>query len=440
MKKILMLLLCLTALYAWAANEITIVPDATVHNGGAAGDPAGFIDGSGKLDISGMTGASELLVFDVVISNLDFTLAGYEFKIDYPVNLTMLSTTAADWQNGTGAIYSAAGYTASGAVQWLPADGNGDRTAGTVDNINGIVRVGMLWTNAGDRPVGDGLGGDVMIGKISFLFDATNATCTSGEEQIEITVTSADPSIVPEADIFADDSANRVVVGSVPAVVMFGDPSANVRADGNNDGSRSPADLLIAANCSIFGNNPAHPNCSVSGGWDWSTDPKFIQTFDYNCDGVVSPADLLGNARLTIGVGNRTSFKTLDHYTVDAQNGALSIKYDQTRGLMSHVLFKYQGLQIAEPTISEKAIQEGWTLIYDLGPETLSYAIFNMSMVETAIPEVTIQYKGRTGGKIAVADTMTQAGNLEFLSIQPKIEDNSRLERPEKPIKQNRQD
>lgn len=422
MKKLILIMLAMASTVVWAANEITIVPNATVHNGAAAGDAAGFIDGAGKLDVSGMA-AGSYLVFDIIMTDLDFTLAGYEFKFDYPAYLTALSTTDTEWETGwtantpAAATYVANGLTATGAVQFLPAASDGTRTSSTVANFDGTFRVGMLWTNAADRP--GATAGASAIGQIAFLWDG-GATCTSTEEMIKITITASDPTLVPDADIFANDSANRVVVGSSAVTVKLGDPSAGLRADGNHDGARTPADLIIAANCSLFGKD----NAVCKSAHDWSTDATYDQVFDYNCSGSVTPADLLGNARLTLGIANRTSFKNVDYYNVTSKNSTITVSFEkQVHGIMSNVVFAYDGMKLSAPTISTQAQKEGWTLIFDLGPDTLNYAVFNPSMVKTTIPTVTINYESLENGKMAVLDTMTQAADLTFMSVQPVIED-----------------
>jgi len=421
MKKVLLIMLTLASTLVWAANEITIVPSAVVHNGAAAGDAAGFIDGNGKLDLTGMAPGS-YLVFDVIMTDLDFTLAGYEFKFDFPVNLTMLSTTEAEWETGwpagspVAATYVANGLTASGATQFLPANADGTLNAATVDNINGNFRVGMLWTDAADRP-GATAGGSA-IGQIAFLWDGS-ATCSSSEEKVEVTITSADPTLVPEADIFANDAATRVVVGSANVNVLFGNTTSWLRADGDHSDSRSPGDLLINASCSLFGST----NATCNAVHDWENDPQFAQVFDYNCDGNVTPADLLGNARLALGAGNRTSFKNIDYYNVTAEESALTVSFNKQTAAMSFVNFAYDGMKLSAPSISEEAQQQGWTLIFDLGTDTLRYAVFNATLTKSVIPTVTINYESKNAGRIAVLDTMTQSSDLSFLDIQPVIED-----------------
>jgi len=422
MKKLLFIMLTLAAITVWAQNEITLVPAADIHNGAVAGDPAGYIDMAGKLDVSGMPGPS-LLVFDVMINNLDFTLAGYEFKMEFPVNLTALSELPAEWEAGWAgapdtATYQAQGLTATPPVQFLPANSDGTRNASTVDNGNGTYRVGMLWTDGASRPAPTA--GLSAIGRVAFLWDG-GPTCTSADEVISITITSQSPAVAPDADIFANDAAARVIVGSADVEVHVGNPSALVRADANHSGARTPADLIGAANCSLFGKD----NVTCNAQWPWSTDPAFDQVFDYDCSGFATPADLLGNARLCLDIGNRTAFKNVDYYSVSSKTGGLTVNHDGNNGIMSFVLFSHAGLALEAPSITEQDQSNGWLLVYDLGPDTLRYAVFNPTMTNTQIPEVTISYRSLENGRIAVLDTMTQAPDLSFLDAQPTVEDGS---------------
>ncbi|PIE03170.1 MAG: hypothetical protein CSA81_03295 [Acidobacteria bacterium] len=430
MKKTLFMLMTMVATFALAQNTITLVPATDVHTGSAPGAVEGYIDANNHLDVSGMPDGS-LVVFDVVMTGLDFTLGGYEFKVDYPVNLLSLSTDDAEWQAGaaTSAIYVGSGMTAGSDIQWLPANADGTRNASTVANDYGTFRVGMLWTNAASRPDGSTTPITDTIGRISFVLDG-RANCSSLSETVSITLTSSDPQYVPDADIFANGAAERVVVGSSDAEVTFGEPGLYVRADADANGDRNALDTLAAAYCSIAGQNDS-VCCS---GHDWSAESAdvFLQVFDYNCDGSVTALDLLGNALLTVGDGNRSVSKNMKRIAMTKANGSVNMGFGNVKGGMGFVSLAYDNMVFDTPSISNEAESKGWSLVYSLETDTLNMAVFNVKSMNTDIPQINLTYKSKGEGSIALIETFIQGADMEAISVDLQLDENASVVNPEK--------
>ena len=399
----------LFAVSIMATNNLSIEADASVHNGLAAGDPAGFIDINGKLDTSGMA-AGSLICFNVLFENFDFTFAGYEFMIEYPSWLTSMSTTDADWEAETGATYKKGGFITSTAVQFLPASSDGSRTAATVSNPQGKVRIGMLWTDPNDRPAA-GAGG--VIGQVCFTLNPNlQLSCDSAEETVRIYLTS---NTNAEADIFANDSATRVVLGNPATIsVKFGNPSKFIRGDFNKNLTRNAIDALGAALCCLNGQS----NCT---GWTANTADEFTQTFNYNCDGAANAIDALGMAKLCLGLQNRSASKQLETYDVTGK-GAFVIDSEGTRGAQAFVAFKMQNIVVESISIDKEAEKAGWVLIDKSEDDHFMYTVLNFQG-DAVIPRVTMKYTTNGEGQIAIAETAHQTYQFEEFKYTPLVED-----------------
>ncbi|PIE89060.1 MAG: hypothetical protein CR997_13100 [Acidobacteria bacterium] len=432
MKKTLFMLMTMVATFALAQNTITLVPATDVHTGSAPGAVEGYIDANNHLDVSGMPDGS-LVVFDVIMTGLDFTLAGYEFKVDYPVKLLSLSTDDAEWQAGaaTSAIYIGSGMTAGSDIQWLPANADGTRNASTVVNYEGTFRVGMLWTNAASRPDGSTTPITDTIGRISFVLDG-RANCTSLSETVSITLTSSDPQFVPDADIFANGAAERVVVGTSDAEVTFGEPGLYLRADASANGVRDAGDLLAAAYCSLSGQNDA--TCNSMFDWSAQSADVFLQVFDYNCDGGVDAGDLLGNVLLTLGTGNRSMGKNLTPVAMTEKNGAMNMGFGDMKGGMGYVSLAYNKMALGTPSISAEAEQQGWALVYNMEATTINIAVFNVKSMNTAVPQINLTYKSNGEGSIALIESIIQNASMESISVDLQLDEKVSVVKPVKVV------
>jgi len=417
-KLAILLVLCFSAAI-WAQTtcsgcSVRFEPDATIHNGASAGDPAGFIDANGKLDTTGMSGG-DLICFDVYLENFDFNLAGFQFEVNYPAFLTALSTDAADWNAGTGAVITAGAVMPDGFLQALPADNTGDLIAATtLQNGEGKFQVGVLVTDPGQRPAGSvgtpNAGGIIL--KVWFTLNKS-ATCNSSEEGPYIKMGTSFGG--PADDLFADDSANRVTVSSSNIEALFGDTTAWLRADANGDNLRNAADALGAANCSLNGEGGS--GCPFSG-----TTAEFNQALDYNCDGSVNAADALGNAKLALGLQNRSSFKNLEYMNLN-ESGVVSMNYENRTGAMATATMMLSGVKVGAPTISKAAQDAGWVLLHERNSSAMQYILLNPGASKnTAIPTVSFDYKPLSKvGRIALAESFGQNADLAEFAYVPQM-------------------
>jgi hypothetical protein len=398
---------------------------------------ADTVSGSGVmngqiLDLTGVA-AGSTVCFDIVLENFDFNLAGYQFEVNYPAQLMKLSETDADWQAGTGFVAIPGSFiTAANAgggfpYQQLPADSNGDLTAATaVQNGEGRKPLGVLLVDPAQRPAGSvgtpNAGGSIM--KICFELNPSGlATCTSFEENFSINLSAVFNS--PSDDIFANEAAERVTVGTSAITLTWQDTNAGfIRADGNKDGSRNSLDALVSALCALNG----QANCT---GWEADPAADFTQTFDYNCDGSVNALDALGNARMALGLQNRTATKNANYMAVDG-SGSLTFDYENQKGAMAFSQISFDGVKVGAPTISAEAKQAGWNLFHVRNGSAMQIMAINLSGENMPYPAVSFTYESvSNNGRIGLVDTAHQTADLATFAYVPVVNTQDAVDRGE---------
>ncbi len=402
--------LCVCVLSVASFAQLSMRFDPVAH--------AGLITGN-ALDVSGFANGDPIYV-EVLLENFEFTLAGFEFELRFPPYMTAMSVVDNDWNTGTGNVFTAGSFISALSVQQLPAAADGSLIANnnvTLINGEGRVRVGVLFTVTGDRPVGSvgtpNAGG--VIGRLCFALD--NSACDSSGETISLTMSGA------TAEIFADETATQVEMGTTNLTVVLNGAATIPRADGNHSGTRTFADVVPAARAAL----PGAGQCDavVNAMYDWCTDAggEFLSTFDGNCDGTISFTDVVINARLALPGGfNRTQFKKLEYFEVH-ENGSFVVNSEGRQGVATQMVLNMRDLKLSEPTISPKAREAGWAIVSDTVGENLVYILFNASMKSFDIPAVTVAYEisGKNAG-IAMADVDYQASDLQLFKYTPLVE------------------
>jgi hypothetical protein len=323
--------------------------------------------------------------------------------------------------NDTGAIVLPGSFITQPSQQ-LPADGNGDKTPATVaENNSGRKAVGLLFTDPSMRPqgsVGTPNAGGVIMRACFVLNPKLTGCCNSGNERVYVKIGTA--FVDSSNDIFANDAAERVIVGTANIEVFFGDPGANVRADGNMDGARTPADTLLAAVCSLFGQ--ASTQCNTGANWASEPAAVFCQTFDFDCSGMVTPADVLGNAQLCLGIANRTNFKNLTPTPISGK-GMITVDYSGSYGALANATIHTAGLRVRAPFLSEEAQKAGWAVVHQINSNSLQYTVLNTRFEgDTAIPAVRFEYEAiYDDAKVAILDTFHQRSDFSEFDMAPSI-------------------
>jgi hypothetical protein len=388
---------------------------------------ADTVNGSGVLngqilDLTGVVAGSTVCI-DLVLEDFDFNLAGYQFQINYPSNLLALSTTDADWQNGTGFVAIPGEFMTTGngggayPMQQLPADTGGSLTGATaVQNGEGRKPLGFLLTDPSQRPAGSSgtpnAGGS--IAKICFELNPSGlATCTSFQESFSINLAAVFNGV--SDDIFANENAERVVVGTSAITLVWQDTNAGfVRCDANKDGNRNQLDALAGALCSLNGQG----SCA---GWGGNTADEFRQSFDHNCDGNVNALDALPNARKCLGLQNRTSFKNANYMAV-SEAGMMTLDYETQRGAMAFAEFQFDGVGVNAPFINEEAQKAGWNMFHLRDGNAMQIMVINLSGENKAYPAVHFNYEPVSkNARIGLMDTAHQTADLNTFAYVPVV-------------------
>jgi hypothetical protein len=384
------------------------------------------------IDVATLT-AGDAFVLEVVLENLNFTLAGAEFEVKFPAWLVLARVdlvndpTPANWPFDVDEA-----SLGTSAVQRLPSDGAGDNTAATFDNPNGIERVGFVITEPADRPTS----GDVVLAKLRFAVGRdynespvsarTLDTCISATSSIQLTACNSG---APECQILADENANAVAAvftGPDVTVAVNNTDTTLVKGDGNNTGTVDSFDLLANIRCVIFGQDPV--NCSALSAL---TTDEFEQIMDCNCDGAVNSFDLLPCIKKAAGVilrrnvndnNKRGTFYSLsDAGMLQVDNGARMAAVSIIElGITGRVDFD------RELQLSKAAQDNGWGVVADFIPESNSYkiALFNTKAMDAPLPDLTIPYMVQGGrAQIQVIAVDSYKANNEQVPFVPALTD-----------------
>jgi hypothetical protein len=279
---------------AEAEVSFSVTPAADVHTGAAPGDAAGYIAPNGTLDISGMA-TGDVLVFDVTINDLDYPLRALSLEVTFPEYVVGLSEDEQDWIDGTGAV-----VTPGELLHTFPAEilTNFPQPVG---NLTGQVDFAAVFTDALCIPGFSGTLPATQLLRVAFTLRPSAApTCRSLLEQI---------SVATNPRLLADD-ANVHGSGLATDPTPFSDDVAFLRADANRNADRGDDDALTLVRCVLYGKD------DVDCGWSGQSSGDFDQTFDINCDGVVSPVDATAGTNLAVGMTGAEGAGS-DHFTND---------------------------------------------------------------------------------------------------------------------------
>jgi hypothetical protein len=437
MKRFCSLIAILAFAISTMAADFSIQPAAgmptfsTTYNGQMVSD---------VIDVSALT-PGDLVTYEIYLENIEFNLAGWEFRIQFPADRLCLSETVADWNApSTSLAVFTPGPLLAMDHQGLPADVNGDITIETLDNGSAEIRIGGVWEVAASRPMGSpgtpNAGG--LLGTIAFEYNCPGVSpdCYSQIESVRCFLTENE---TVGSDIFADDSATRVAVVSGPQVdaigytgvagyfgsSTFSDGGGSVVkwADGNGDGVLNALDSLTNVICSIF--SGMDPGCVDGGATPWLSNnaDDYRRTFDSNCDGSVNAVDALRNLQGSLLLSARDNFKRAEYRKLSADRGVMNIQPSGARAAMSHVQIALRGVQAYNVRISPADQERGWLLASKTNGEVLGYTLVNVvnpEMIE--VPVVSFDYQRTNAkGSVAILETLHMKYDQSIVNFTPSL-------------------
>jgi hypothetical protein len=330
-----------------------------------------------EVDVSAIPVDGKIVV-ELLVENLDFTLAGYEFELQAPVFLHGVDFTTI---GGAGAP-----FTTALVGQKLPADVNGDDTGDTFNVNTGSYRVGWVATAPGDRPTS----GDIVLATFCWTLgrDTLNASCVSASEEIRLNSCTTGAASCP---IFADDNASSVSVNFTNSTITVTDPSvpgSAIKGDVNSSGALTTADISPLIQCVFFGQGSA--GCPLSA----TPAPEYLVRVDCNCSGSGTTADISPCINRALGIIARPSNKRA-LYTDLANNGTLSVYNEKAFGAVSSASFLVSGnVTFGDIVLDQKATDQGWGVAGKFFPSygVYRYILYNISGHDATIPQVRIPY------------------------------------------------
>jgi len=361
------------------------------------------------VDVSAIPVDGKIIV-EVLIENLDFTLAGFEFELLAPVFLERVDFTAI---GGAGAP-----YTTALVGQKLPADINGDDTGDTFNVNTGSYRVGWVATSPGDRPTS----GDIVLATFCWTLgrDTAGASCVSSSERIRLNSCTTGAAACP---IFADDSAASVSVNYTNSMITVTDgtvPGSAIKGDVNSSGALTTADISPLIQCVFFGQGSAGCPLSATGG------AEYLVRVDCNCSGTGTTADISPCINRALGIIARPSNKMAHSFTDLADQGAVNVYNTNAYGAVSSASFLVTGsVNFGDIVLDAKATDAGWGVAGKYFPEygVYRYILYNVSGHDEVFPQVRIPYEAISdNAKITLYETENYASDNARVDYVPQYE------------------
>jgi hypothetical protein len=409
MKKVIGLMLVLMALPAFSADLLVRAKSGT----------PGYVDDK-TIDVNGLA-PGDKIVLQLVLENLDFTLAGFEGEFQFPTWLVLVDVTAV----GT----PTTPYTTElPTTQKLPADAAGNDTATTFRNDKGYARVGGVITDPAMRPNS----GDWVLAEFCFILGAdfySESTCISAAEVLRFLACDTGAA---NCHIIADDAAAAVAVtydNASMTVDMVNTGTTFVKGDVNGSGDRTTLDVGPLIQCAVFGQ--AATGCPLTG----APAEEYNTKADVNCSGSVTTLDIGPLIQRVTGQANRPSNKRMNYNELAANDGVLTMP-GGAKAMVVGVELQVQGKVgfPAAPQLDKDAIDAGWQVSANhiQGANVYKYLLFNMSGTDGIVPDIQIPYEVMgEKARVGVALVETYAADNRPVDYAPSLGRYDLIENPE---------
>lgn len=357
-----------------------------------AGSP-GYVDAD-TIDAASVA-AGEAIQVELVLSNIDFTLAGFEGQFQAPTYLSLVDTNAIG--GGTPPF-----TTDLPAFQKLPANAVGEDTADTFANTFGTYRVGVVITDPAQRPTS----GEYVLATFSFVlgrdFDTganarSLATCISSNEIIEFLACSGNAN----CHIIANEAAENVAVNYSQAdlqVNLINSDTADLKGDVGAPAGLTTQDVFSALQCILFGDADTNGNCPLN---DDNAD-QWLRILDCDCSGAVATQDIFAILRRALGQASRKA-KTITYENVSGE-GVFEFPGEGVASVVSMELAVDGSVNFAKTLqLSDEAVSNGWRVgsNHILSENVFKVILFNSRGEDAPVPSVAIPYS--TNGEAMVA-------------------------------------
>jgi len=372
--------------------------------------------------------AGSVICVEVVLTGLDYTLAGDEFQINYPSYMTLLNPNDYEAAGGMAAVWPYSVDSANlgtTAFQQLSANATGENTGDSDNNNSGYTRKGLVFTVPAERPTTGA--GELVLAKLRFVLGTGYTTdgnaqvspnCISSEEVISL-VSCNSGAICP---IFADENAASVSHTFVPGdlTVTLSNGDANwIKGDSDLSGERDVFDLLSGMKCLALGT--AGPDCSLAG------HPDIMQILDGNCDEALNVFDLLPHIKRVTGNINRhegsSSKKAVSQSLT--RSGVLHVDSEAKAGAVSMTEFVVKGsASFGEIQLDKEARDAGWMAYgqHDLAQEVYRVFLLRTKAGDAAFPSVDVPYETKSDTSLYLNHVQAFNYNEKNIGMRPRVE------------------
>jgi len=372
------------------------------------------------VDVAGF-GPTDKILLGVYVNDLDFTLAGFEARLDFLSPTLKMEDQDADFQDGDAPLKAGADW-GGAPVVLLPSNSSGDQTAVTVNNSFGTFRLGVLVTDPLQRPTGNGAD-DYQVATIEICLEDADSDCTTSATDIRLFLCGAGGG---ECDIFADDSAARVGMNfsSVSRTVsVINTNTTATKGDFNGDDAADTADVVPAINCA-----------NQIGACPIDADPDEELIGDVNCSGgTVNTGDIIPLINLANQISGRSAGKR--GVAMDPVAGTGSMVIDNAG--MSGAMFTYEIEVTGQVDFEPIAVDaNGWYVTGKLHRDFGTYKVIGAYLPggNAEIPSFEIGYRAEKGAAMGMSLSEYRDYNNRPVRAIPAI-DNTGISGPSAPTR-----
>jgi hypothetical protein len=379
----------------------------------------GYVDDH-TVDVAAFAPGDKIML-GVYVNDLDFTLAGFEARLDFLSPTLAMEDQDADFQDGNAPLKAGADW-GGAPVVLLPSNSSGNQTATTVNNSFGTFRLGVLVTDPLQRPTGNGAD-DYQVATVEIILNDVDSDCTTANTDIRLFMCSAGGG---DCDIFADDTASRVAMSfsnMTRTVSIINTAVTASKGDFNGDDSADTADVVPAINCA-----------NQIGSCPIDADPDEELIGDVNCSGgTVNTGDIIPLINLANQISGRSSGKRGVAMDPVAGEGAFVINQSGMAGAM----FTYELDVTGQVDFAPIAVSSnGWYVTGKHHRDSGVYKVIGAYLPggNADMPSFEITYRAEKGAAMGLSLTEQRDFNNRPVRSVPAI-DNTGIIGPASPTR-----
>ena len=331
----------------------------------------------------------DAVVLQLRVDNLDFTLAGAEIVVIYPIYRVFIPNDDAAFQGPHPPIRAHSDWGTVNLLE-LPIDQNGLRTAWMAARL-GAVRFGAVVRFPSDRHLV--AGGSYVLAEFEFLWGnyilgTPPVPCFSARSLFDAVTCDF---FGTSCDFFADENGDRRNMNAdrEDLRVTLIHPTALLKGDINGDDQITTGDVSPHIQCAFFGQSYA--TCPLSQ----LPLADYLEYADINCSGTVNTADISPLVSLALGLERGIPYKNGPSLRFSPASSRLGFA---AQGALAVAVLQFADPPPAPPqwVFADAKAGKGWRLEQDYQPASglMTLVLGAPDQLDRALPDLLLTNPG----------------------------------------------